>query len=358
MEQRPILSETISPEQLPAEQLKAEQTKFVFQTKTVTTPPPVPFGFAAASSQAESSKPQDTLPDDGKAYFHQMLTQYWTFPTNDDDPSACIHFNLQAIGVIYGLVQKYKNDTLTWEDLYELETALLRVMPEAMLRSQAWTFRARYKEIAPATHFREYAKSKAVLGDEVALPTEMLRAELETLLSEMQKYRTFVPGIRAGSAHSQTLNVPWLAAGLLTAGLVFLILHFVSLASGAALAFTLVPVLISGALGGILSAENRRQTSIARKMALLDDSPVPRWKFSRAAAPLAGAFFAASLFFAFRTHALQGIIFPEASRAALSHPFTFAILIAWSFCAGFAERLVPNFLGFWERRFSQAKKIL
>ena len=342
-----------------AKSKEAEEVKFVFQTKALAAPPTrapkpsAPFYFATPPDTDADLRSGDTLPECGRAYFHQMLTQYWTYPTNEDDPAACVHFNLQAIGVIYGLVQKYQNNTLTWEDVYEMETAHLRVMPEAVLRSQAWTFRARYQEIAPAAHYQKYAQSKVATEQDCALPTETLRAELETLLGEMQKYRTFAPSLSKNQTSAST-NAFAAALTLLTAGAVFLILRFLPLPSWAALLWTLIPILASGALGGLLSLQSRHRSWVTQTMAHLNASRVRPLEFHRASALLSGAFFAALLFFGFRSHALQGIIFPRADRAALSYPLVFAVLLAWSFCAGFAECLTPRFFDFLQRRLPKA----
>lgn len=158
--------------------------------KPVTDAPSALASCFAPPDCAERPKPQDPLLEHDAAHFHRLLTQYWTFPTNEQDPLACVHFNLQAISIIYDLIAKSKRQALTYEDLHQLEMALLRVMPEAVLRSEARMQRARFRAVAPPTLLRQYECSKHTPEDDAACPVEALRAEMATLLSQTQDYWT------------------------------------------------------------------------------------------------------------------------------------------------------------------------
>jgi transglutaminase-like putative cysteine protease len=308
------------------------------------------FRFTYPEDSAELARAQVALSDYALVYFRQLLTQYWTFPTNDEDPTACIHFNLQAISVIYSLILKYKSGNLTWEDLSELETALLRILPEAMLRSQAWVLRARYREIVPPAQFRLYQQSRSSSARDATLPTETLRAEMETLLGEMQKYRTLVPNITQGKPFSPYPTQPWIAGAALVAAGVAAVLHFTPLTSGAAQAWTLLTVAAVGGIGGAVSLLRRFQNSVAHEMAQVNESNTKATPLNLPLAVATGAFFAVLFFFALRFHALQGFVFPEVSQAALSHPLNFGLLTVWAFGAGFAERLAPRVWNFLKSR--------
>jgi len=132
--------------------------------------------------------PQDSLLEQDAAYFRRLLTQYWTFPTNEEDPAACIHFNLPAISIIYDLIAKSERQRLTYGDLHQLEMAMVRVMPEVVLRSEACLLRAHYRVMAPPALLRQYAYSKITPVDDAADPVEALRAEMAMLLSQIQHY--------------------------------------------------------------------------------------------------------------------------------------------------------------------------
>ena len=350
MEHSPQMTNTRDTPPAPRDsELDSEQ--IVFQRSRMKKPAHSDlFRFTHPEDSAEPAKAQASLPDYALVYFRQLLTQYWTFPTNDEDPTACVHFNLQAISIIYSLILKYKSGKLTWEDLSELETALLRILPEAMLRSQAWVLRARYREIVPPAQFRVYQQSRPSPARDATVPTETLRAEMETLLGEMQKYRTLVPNITQGKPFSPYSTRPWIIGGALSAAGVAAVLHFVPLTSEGVLAWTLPIVAAGGAMGGSVSLLRRFQNSVVHEMAQVNESDTKPAPFNPALAAASGAFFAVLFFFALRLHALQGFVFPEVSRAALSHPIDFGLLTVWSFGAGFTERLAPRAWNFLKSR--------
>jgi hypothetical protein len=142
----------------------------------------------------------DALPDEGVAYFRQLLTRYWTFPAGDEHPASCLHFNLQALAILHELVVRAEARRPTWADLHQLELALLHVTPESVLRSQAWLLRARYREAVSPARFRQYEQSRPASWDDRTMPAEALRADQEVLLTELQRLQCGLPAPdRAGA---------------------------------------------------------------------------------------------------------------------------------------------------------------
>ena len=157
---------------------------FVFRPLTAAPPPPsaqrpssrrisVPnfmlrFRPAPAPVRAAPLNPQDTLLEPDRARFRRLLDQYRTFPTDGSNPAACVHFDLQAISTIYGLIAKSERGALTYADLHQLELAVLRVMPEAVLRGEARGRRARYRAAVSPARFHQHMRSKRTPADDAA----------------------------------------------------------------------------------------------------------------------------------------------------------------------------------------------
>ncbi len=301
------------------------------------------FRFASLPSDRHSPRPLDPLPDYGIAYFHQLLSQYQTFPSGGDDPAACLHVNPNATEAIHALIQKAGHQQLTWEDVDRLETALLRVLPEAILRCTAWSLRARYCEVIGPTLAALYKQSRPAC-DDATIAIEQLRADMETLNSELQKYRTFLPARdRVRDRISQTA-ARWTLGTTFTGALVFVMTRFLHIPHSTAPALTMMLAMLSGSVGGFVSMQTRLQNSTSQSLPILDRIEMETEQFSIYLSPVSGAIFAAILYFLFLGHYLQGTLFPSVDEISLASPVNFGGMIVWSFLAGFAERLVPDVL--------------
>jgi hypothetical protein len=309
-----------------------------------TPPPGSVFRFAGLSHAPRPVRPADALTDYGIAYFHQLLSQYQTFPLADSDPAACLHDNPQATEAIKTLIAKADTVILTWEDIDRLETALMRVLPEAALRSSAWSLRARYCEVAGAQLSDLYLKSKPMGWDDAAVSVELLRADVEMLLSEMQKYRMFLPARDRVRDQISRTAARWTLGTTLAGAAVWVGAHFVPIPHTISPALTMMLAMLAGSIGGFVSMQSRLQAANTRSLPLLDRIELETEQFSLYLSPISGAIFAAILYFLFMGHYLQGTLFPEVSEESLKLPVNFGGLIVWSFLAGFAERLVPDVL--------------
>lgn len=302
------------------------------------------FRFAGFPHSARSPRPLDPLADYGIAYFYQLLSQYQTFPVADAEPAACLHFNPQAEAALSDLTARAESAVLTWADVDRLETALLRVLPETVLRSQAWSLRARYCEVSGPAMAALYQKSKPAAWDDATAPTEELRADMEVLLSELQKYRTFLPARDRVRDKISRTAAGWSLGIALTAALAFVVTQFLPIPHAAAPVVTLIMVMMSGTVGGFVSMQSRLQAASSQSLPLLDRIELETEQFSLYLSPVSGAIFAAVLYFLFLGNFLQGSLFPVVDENALTTPANFGGLMVWSFIAGFAERLVPDVL--------------
>lgn len=314
-----------------------------------TRPKPLlsfPFHLSHPPRAGRPPRPLDPLPDYGIAYFHQLLSQYQMFPRADDAPIACLHPNPQAISALDKLMAKAATAVLTWEDVDRLETAMLRVLPDATLRNQAWSLRARYFEAAGPALTEMYQKAKPSDWCDATVAVELLRADLECVLSEYQKYRTFLPARDRVRDRISRRTAYWTLGGTLLGALLWVAAqmagHHVPTAANQAL--TMMLTMLAGAVGGFVSVQSRLQSSRSHSLPLLDRIELETEQFSIYLAPVSGAIFAAVLYFLFMGHYLQGSLFPDVSLTGIASPLNFGGLVVWSFLAGFAERLVPDVL--------------
>ena len=307
-------------------------------------PPRRQFRFSGLDRSPRPPRALDALPAYGVAYFHQLLSQYETFPTTGDDPAACLHANPKAEAVIEALTHKARRETLAWPDLDRLEVALLHVLPEVTLRNVAWSLRARYFEVAGPALSALYKQSKPASWDDATVAVEALRADLECLHDEMLKYRTFLPARDQVRDHISRNAASWTLGTTLAGASFYVLTRFLHVPAAAGPALTLMIAMLAGAIGGFVSMQGRLQKASPQSLPLLDRIELETEQFSLYLSPVSGAIFAAVLYFLFMGHYLEGTLFPHVDEPSLLLPINFGGLIVWSFLAGFAERLVPDVL--------------
>jgi len=282
----------------------------------------------------------DRLSPAGIAYFRQMLTQYEIFTaTSRSEIGETDH--LSTFSSMQDLA--LKNDgLLTWEDVDRLEIALVRVLPEKHLRSRAWSLRSRYFELATSTQTALYLASRPPSWNDATVSAELLRADLETLVSETQRIRVLPPQTDFRREYSSEAAGKW-AIGLTIGGCVgFMAAHFVLAPSDAAPIVPLAATLVSGAVGGFLSLQSRLARVVQSRLSQRDQVQAVLEVPSLYLFPVQGALLATLFYFLLIGGYLPGKIFPSSDIAVLATPQGGSRLIVWGFLLGLAVRFLPD----------------
>jgi hypothetical protein len=260
--------------------------------------------------------------------------------------------------------------------------------------------RSKYRSIAGARDYDSYIASKppdlATLqlegikkDDQALIANEVLRADIRYLLGQFYLYYSLMPlreQLRdelTRRARKWTLIFLGIFGLLLILNLIFISQLFKTL--GGVVYSTVGVVIFAGIMGGCVSMLQRIQSAPNEGDALYNLAALSHgWK-GISLSPLYGSIFAMLLYVLFIAGILQGAVFPQiappptpsvapastassntaapsnpppassetTSTAAYTIPFSgtapvdaksYALLIIWSFIAGFAERLVPDTL--------------
>ncbi len=289
-------------------------------------------------------------------YFHQMLTQFQTFDASDHASPSSLHDNPYAISAIQSLAAK-SDAQMTWEDLDRMEISLLRVMPESRLRSQAWSLRARYFESSGPTLNALYLASRPPDWNDATVPTDILRADLESLVSETQRNRVMPPEIDFTHEFLSEAAGKW-AASLCIAGFIgFVTVRVVLAPSDAATILPIATAFLSGGVGGFVSLQSRVSRTARLNLQQQDQvlsvlEPPPLFLY-----PVQGAVLAAFFYFLLVSGYLHGTIFPSGRIAELVTPLGGAHLVIWCFVIGLLVRFLPDIPRWFSRRLSKRKEM-
>jgi hypothetical protein len=269
--------------------------------------------------------------------------------------SACAQMGTSD-AVIEAIVKRHENpdsrDSITWGELFVVESHLLSRLSEPELRRRAWSLRERFREVAGPRQFDSYQLSRPPSEQDLpAAELPLLRADLERLLDALhwsyalipvrERIRTQIISAVSGQVVAWTIVVVGLLVWSATRKQTFL----------AALAC----VFLAGAMGGFISLLRRIQMVPTGGDPLLSIFELENGRVSLYLAPLSGAVFAVLLFFIFQGGLVEGALFPKLTKFRLhilqfqwdeaSPVYTeFAKLMVWAFIAGFAERFVPDTL--------------
>ena len=311
------------------------------QNGTESVEPPITVAAETSSAPARRFGSSERLPPSGVAHFQQMLAQFRTFPACNDDPTLCLQENPYAIAAIQSLAAK-SDGVLTWEDLDLLEIALLRVLPDARLRSQAWSIRARYFELAGPILNALYLASRPPDWNDASISADLLRADLEALVSETQRYRVLPPEIDFSREFVSESAGKW-ALGLCLGSMVgFVAAHFVLADEDAKSILPLAAALVSGAAGGFLSLQSRLSRAIRLYLPQQEQVQSVLETPNLYLYPVQGTLLAAFFYFLLLAGFLKGKFFPSASTALLATPEGGAKLIVWCFLIGLLVRFLPD----------------
>lgn len=348
--------------------------------------------------------------------FDHLYSEYLTVKSGIEDT--------EALALIEAFPAKKNDSSLCWNDLYYLELILARKQPVEKLRSKVIRLRFDYRSIAGQKEFDDYLASKPPDLQSPPDPTDpphateaqyetLLREDMRDLLGRIYLKYSILP------VREERLNkLTWFAARLCAIFLSLLlavlavnlfapllrdlyeavpdqrlvkITEFVNKEGFTSL--TIFVVVISGALGGFVSALRRIQSPPTEGDSLYNLSLLFHGSKSVFVAPISGAIFATLLYLMLAAGILSGTFFPDiytpgennagapsntgensdASGRSSAQPdglepkteltakqgmnvFDFlnksgpikgsdyALLIIWCFLAGFAERFVPDAL--------------
>lgn len=325
------------------------------------------------------------------AYFDHLHSEYLRIVSaRDDEKTSKLRERLDPIA------RRREKEDLAWDDVYAFDLELLDHLSDEDLVRKAYDMRSKYRSIAGARDYDSYIASKppdlATLqledirkDDQAMVANEVLRADIRYLLGQFYLYYSLMPlreELRdelTRRARKWTLIFLSIFGLLLVLNLIFISQLFKTI--GGVIYSTVGVVIFAGIMGGCVSMLQRIQSAPNEGDALYNLAALSHgWK-GISLSPLYGSIFAMLLYVLFIAGILQGAVFPQiapppaavaapspaapassnpppASSAAVASssttmPFSgaapvdaksYALLVIWSFIAGFAERLVPDTL--------------
>jgi hypothetical protein len=296
------------------------------------------------------SRLNDVLPNHGMLYFDHLDAERRSLCDTETDT--------ECDNIIKDIINKRHERTITWNDLYTFELILSkRLLPEQLPR-KVWKLRTRYRDIAGLREYEAYLASKPPEPTPQTQENE-LRSDIQYLLGEIYIGYTITPineTVRDRISKRVTTVI------LIGVGIIFIVVLINVMGWTTSRPVTLVPVLFVGAMGGLLSMQQRYQNA-PREGDPIDNINQLSQGWSRIFLPaISGALFAVLLYMLIIAGLVEGDLFPKLSipasdgssqglaihdllnQARPSSASDYAKLIVWSFVAGFAERFVPDTL--------------
>jgi hypothetical protein len=334
------------------------------------------------------------VPPYARLFFDHLYSEYLVLKPSITDP------NVTAL--MEEICQKRQKRDLTWANIYSFDLTLVDMRPPESLVRKAYDARGRYRSIAGQKEYDEYLASKPPDLTEIQLkpntpppdPIELLRADIKYLLSKFYLYYAMLP-VRESLRDELTRNAVLLtgAVVMFIAGAILINVFFAVFSNTdvTSVFVTVLTVTLAGIVGGCVSMLQRIQSAPSEGDALFNLAALTNGWRGIILSPLYGGIFASLLFVLFAAGVLNGSVFPvistpksEFEAAPLPNPspvaspssspdakavslplvlakeplqikeflrktgpvdgVSYALLIIWSFLAGFAERLVPDTL--------------
>src|SRR5205085_10512085 len=146
--------------------------------------------------------------------------------------------------------------------LYTFELILSRLLPPERLAREVWNLRARFRDVAGLKLYEAYLASKP---PDLANQTEekALRSDIEYLLDEIYLRYAITPVNERARDRISSRIMAGILGGILLVVFVILLNTLIK-AEGEPLSATLLPVMFIGAMGGLVSMQQRYQ-SVSRE---------------------------------------------------------------------------------------------
>jgi hypothetical protein len=263
------------------------------------------------------------------------------------------------------LPQKYDANSLTWDELYGFQIAMLGLYPPAELRTKRASLKDYFYKLAPKRSIESYertspppltgdTKYEDALADAIFLQSEVSKIETYRPHQEFKRNRiTF----DLFSSLVVTLIVYFLF-GLIAV----LILRFSH--TGLSVAFPcLIVAMMLGALGAVVSSQRRLQTSFDEDASILNTTRYVGSGLGTRLTPVLGSVFSGVLvvlIYSGLFSTAANLVVPavqQISTTTATKPgflefivlgpdslVEYAKIVVYAFLAGFAERLVPDTL--------------
>jgi hypothetical protein len=238
----------------------------------------------------------------------------------------------------------------TWEGLYRLEMATLRARSGPELRRSAWLMRLRFRNVAGESAYRTYLASMP--PDPATSGEDVLMADLVNLLKRIYYLIALAP---ASESIRHALLLGAVGIGVLCIGALLAIVFFVKPQDIGVFQLAL----LAGAIGGTMSLIQRVQSLPEADPLLFRLSGTTTVIQTLIVPPLTGSIFAGVLFLIFASGVVSGDVFPRFVvspqnlktgvdfqtfffHTAPDSGKSYALVMVWSFIAGFLERFVPD----------------
>jgi len=301
------------------------------------------------------------IPKYGLLLFDHSLGEYMSLPSSLTAPQQAEYEAIKA---------RRDAGTLSWKDIYNFKLILLRHYDLETLKSKIIGLRIKYQCLVEVAEFNNYMTERAINLNDTEHPLteeslEKMKTDYTYLLDEFFLRYAYI------SAHEE-LRTKLLWRGAFSTfcffflAAVFNILSFVNLPDqyeSVLRPFSIsISVVFAGVMGAFVSMQERLQSFSHKGDPIYNLSLLTHGWLSIFLSPISGAIFAAILYAFFIAGLLNGAIFPEmttpqgagnSSAIELKNFIlqtgpkdgkAFALLIIWSFIAGFAERFVPDTL--------------
>lgn len=334
-----------------------------------------------ANNQPTPKNVRVPLGKSGWTYLRVVAAEYDTMPVGEQP-------NTRAAELANRAKERLASGTADWNDVHDLEVAILQLQSTKDLQRRAWSLREDYRAAIGDTLFKTYMSSLAPNLDTDDTKEKELRADLRRVLSELHRMRTldratnearkkslwfsllgllvvvvFVLSATSVAFRTQGRRMRWVVTSMNCALPSMPAKPAASKGQAASgqppaaqqqpkkpaqytdrcLVAVLPLVILFGGLGGFLSAMQRINSETGSSVKSLESAPA--WPMALASPT--GAIGAVAFYLILSGGFISGSLFPSVNHFDADAPLQyldFAKLMLWAFVAGFSERLIPDAL--------------